>query len=122
MRNLLFYIILLIFIATVNGSIYLQSSFNGGELSPLLYGRVDTESYYSGAVTCENIIGTVEGNAQKRPGTYFISDLVDVNYINASWSELGTASNTRLLPFTPSNTDAYILSLGHESIGFYKEQ
>ena len=50
----------------------LISSFNGGELSPRMWGRGDTAIYQIGLETCENFIATVEGPIVKRPGFEYI--------------------------------------------------
>lgn len=46
----------------------IATSFNGGELSPRMGGRVDTAIYAVGVETAENFIPTVEGAIVKRPG------------------------------------------------------
>lgn len=43
-------------------------SFNGGELSSRMMGRVDTAVYGVGLAKCENFVPTVEGPLVKRPG------------------------------------------------------
>ena len=48
------------------------TSFNGGELSPRMGGRIDTAVYNVGLATCENFVPTIEGAAVKRPGFEFI--------------------------------------------------
>jgi len=45
--------------------------------------------------------------AYKRPGTEFIDDA-------------NSTSNVRLIPFEYSDSDAYVLELGHEYIGFLR--
>jgi len=50
------------------------TSFNGGELSPRMMGRVDTAVYQIGLETCENFVPTVEGPIVKRPGFEFIAN------------------------------------------------
>lgn len=46
----------------------IATSFNGGELSPRMGGRVDTAIYQVGVAEAENFIPTVEGAVVKRPG------------------------------------------------------
>ena len=57
---------------------YLQSNMNRGELTPLLYGRQDLETYYNGIASGLNVLGTPQGGQRKRPGTRFI-DVVPYN-------------------------------------------
>lgn len=53
---------------------HLQTGFHGGELDPLLNGRVDTEQYGFAVETCENFVPVVEGPLVKRPGFAYIRD------------------------------------------------
>lgn len=46
----------------------IMSSWNGGELSPLMSGRVDTKIYAIGAAIMENFAPMIEGPVQKCPG------------------------------------------------------
>lgn len=46
----------------------------GGELNPLLAGRVDTDQYAYGLATCENFACINEGPLVKRPGFYYLND------------------------------------------------
>ncbi|TCP35914.1 hypothetical protein [Sphingomonas sp. BK235] len=59
----------------------IATSFNGGELSPRMGGRVDTAVYQVGAAVLENFIPTVEGALVKRPGFEHIEDAAP----GASW-------------------------------------
>ena len=48
---------------------HIQTSFNAGELSPTLEGRVDMSKYTSGCAKLENFIPLIQGGAMKRSGT-----------------------------------------------------
>ncbi len=48
-------------------------NFNGGEFTPKIDARSDTEKYVSGCRILENMIPSVFGGVEKRPGTQFIS-------------------------------------------------
>lgn len=87
----------------------IQSSFNAGEMSPLLYGRVDTDRYKTGLATCKNYIPTIQGGTVRRPGSYYAAE---VKY---------SAKQTRLAPFEFSTTQAYMLEFGDSYIRFYKD-
>lgn len=86
----------------------LQSNFNGGEFSPLLYGRVDTERYVTGLALCQNYIPAIQGGLIRRPGTYFVAEVKD------------SAKEVRLIPFEFSTTQAYVLEFGDQYIRFYR--
>ena len=84
-----------------------QTSFNAGELSPLLKGRPTLDKYRNGCETLENFIPQIQGPARKRPGTRFVAEVKD------------SADATRLLPFEYSTTQAYVLEFGDLYIRFY---
>ena len=72
-------------------------SFNAGELSPRLEGRVDLDKYQSGCRTLENYLPLVQGGALKRSGLRFIrsikgSDQSGTSTLSASWSADITAT------------------------------
>lgn len=46
----------------------IQNSFAAGEVSPLMFGRSDTEAYKSGGETISNMISDARGPAYSRPG------------------------------------------------------
>lgn len=85
----------------------IQNSFNAGELSPQLIGRIDLAKYRNGCGTMENFIPLVHGPAQKRPGTRFVREVKN------------SAHNVRLLPFQYSTEQAYVLEFGDQYIRFY---
>ena len=84
-----------------------QTSFNAGELSPLLKGRPSLDKFKNGCETMENFIPQIQGPARKRPGTRFVAEVKD------------SADVTRLLPFEYSTTQAYVLEFGDSYVRFY---
>ena len=84
-----------------------QTSFNAGELSPLLKGRPSLDKFKNGCETMENFIPQIQGPARKRPGTRFVAEVTD------------SADVTRLLPFEYSTTQAYVLEFGDSYVRFY---
>lgn len=83
------------------------TSFNGGELSPLLDGRVDQDKYFTGCKTLTNFIPTVQGPARRRGGTRFVG-LVKV-----------AAKRAWLADFVFSAGQAYILEFGNNYLRFW---
>lgn len=79
----------------------LQGHFDGGEVSPLLYGRVDSERYKSSLALCRNWIPTLQGGLPRRPGTMYINTVKN------------SAFKVRLVPFKFSTTQAYMLEFGN---------
>ena len=51
------------------------TTMNGGEMSPKIDCRVDTEKYSSGCRTLDNFIPEKYGCVERRPGTIFIVDI-----------------------------------------------
>ena len=88
----------------------LQGNFNGGEFSPLLYGRVDQERYRTGLATCLNYIPTIQGGLIRRPGTKYVAEVES------------SAKATRLVRFEFSVTQAYILEFGDKYLRFYRNR
>lgn len=85
----------------------IRTSFNAGELSPLLDGRVDVAKYQAGCKRLENFIPSVQGPAVRRPGTRFVAEVKS------------SAQRTWLQRFEFSATQAYILEFGNNYIRFY---
>jgi hypothetical protein len=84
----------------------LISSFNGGEISRRMEGRVDLDGIYDRAVaTMFNYVATVEGPALKRSG---------FRYIHAAH-----ASSAWLTRFVFNTTQAYVLEWGEALLRFY---
>ena len=86
----------------------IQTSFNAGEFSPAMEGRVDLDRKYPSA--CKQLIGFVpmiQGPARRRSGTRFVSE------VKYSWER------TWLVRFEFAETDAYILEFGDLYIRFY---
>ena len=68
-----FIAIILLLIATVAlGVSPTYLSFNNGKVSPLLEGRPDYQKYSSSCRTIENMLVSVLGPVERRPGTKFV--------------------------------------------------
>lgn len=71
-------------------------NFNTGEISPKIDARSDTEKYAGGCRLLDNMIPTVYGAAERRPGAKWISDAKVAGH------------KSRLIPFVYSSTVAYM--------------
>lgn len=87
----------------------IQPSFNGGELSPSLYARVDIARYAISVKTAYNFIARQYGGLTNRPGFKFIGDQ------KTFFSE----RKIRLIPFEFSDDVTYVIELGHQYMRFY---
>jgi hypothetical protein len=87
----------------------IMTNFSSGELSPRLDGRVDLQQYYNACRTLENMVVTSHGNADRRPGTYYV----------ATAKTLG--DKVRLIPYIKDASNKYILEFGDEYIRVYKD-
>lgn len=83
----------------------LQTSWNGGEVSPRLHGRTDVGFYDIAVAEMLNFAPTVEGPAIKRSGT-IIEDVAD-------------PSATTLIPFEFNAQQGYVLEFGQQQVRFY---
>ena len=84
-------------------------SFTAGEMSDSMQGRTDFAKYFSAASRIENFVVLPHGPLTRRPGTYFVSEVKD------------STAKTRLIPFTFSTEQTYILEFGNQYIRFYKD-
>lgn len=85
----------------------IQTNFTGGEVSPRLYGRVDTAKYQNGAKTIENFIVTPYGGVKRRTGSLY------------KWRVKTHSEKARLVRFQYSTSQAYVLQFGPSYIRFY---
>lgn len=83
------------------------TTFNSGELSPMMAGRVDLKYYQNACKKLLNFIPTVQGPVTKRPGTYFARGVKD------------SADRTWLRRFVFNQDQSYILEFGDLYIRFY---
>lgn len=86
-----------------------QSSFNGGELSPLMGARKDQVRYVNGCSSLDNMVVLSHGPATRRPGFQFLGTCKR------------STSNVRLIPFTFNADQNYVLEFGHKYIRFWKD-
>ena len=84
-------------------------SFTAGELSSSMEGRTDFAKYFNGATNIENFVVLPHGPITRRPGTYFVSEIKT------------SSAKTRLIPFTFSTEQTYVLEFGNTYIRFFKD-
>jgi len=86
-----------------------RHSFNGGEVSPLVYGRRDIVQNASSCKQAQNCILRAQGPAMKIPGTQFLNEVKT------------SSSETCLIPFSIARTLNYHIELGNLYLRFYKD-
>lgn len=92
----------------------IKSNFTGGEIDPLLYGRVDTPRYQNGCEKILNAFVLSTGGCTRRSGTKFVANA-------------GQGITVRLIPFmilkkdvTPPITQGYVIEFRSDNkIRFY---
>lgn len=89
---------------------HIQTNVTAGEISPLVYGRVDTSKYQNAAARVENFIVKPHGPLWMRHGTKYLGEVKD------------SSNKTILHPFMFSTEQAYILEFGHQYIRIYKDE
>jgi len=87
---------------------YLRS-FAGGEVSPEMFGRIDDIRYQTGAAKMRNFIAKPQGPAQNRPGFALVREVKD------------STKKTRLIPFTFSVDQTYVIELGAGYFRFHSD-
>jgi len=65
-------------------------NFTAGELSPSLYGRADMAKYANGCKTLENMLTLPHGPAFKRPGTYYVAEVIGRDHVTNGVFSAGT--------------------------------
>lgn len=89
-------------------SVYpLQSSFNNGEISPLLSSAVDFDFWSRSLTYCRNFQILPHGGIRRRSGSRFVAEVRN------------SAAVARILPFKFSETQSYVLSLNDAFIRFF---
>jgi hypothetical protein len=83
------------------------TQFNGGELSPLLAGRVDTQKYPAGLELMQGFMPTTQGPALSIPGTRFVAEIKD------------SSSRAWLIRFEFNSEQSYVLEFGVGYIRFF---
>ena len=87
----------------------LNPSFAKGEISPSLYGRVDTAAYDVALAKAKNVVIHPYGGASKRPGTKFIAPVSKHSL------------PPRLVPFVFNSEDQVVLEIGEQYIRFIED-
>lgn len=88
----------------------IQTNFTSGEVSPLMFGRVDVNKYFNGARKLQNMIVRPQGGAWRRSGTRFVK------------STKTQASRSILQSFIFSDIQAYVLEFGDSYMRVYKDR
>ena len=86
---------------------HILTSFNSGELSPLMEGRVDQDKYFSGCHTLSNFIPTPQGPARRRGGTRRVGEVKT------------SSQRTWFSNFVFSPAQAYVLEWGDLYLRFW---
>lgn len=87
----------------------LLAAFNAGELSPLLFGRVDVGKVQNGCKLMENYLPLIQGPAMRRCGTRYVAEVKD------------SGARTWLVRFEFNVQQAYVAEFGHQYIRFYTQ-
>lgn len=86
-----------------------QQNFNGGEISPRMYGRGDDAKFKSGLAQCVNFLCTPQGSCENRAGFKFVSEVKD------------SSKAVRLIPFIFSDSQTMVLEFGEEYVRFHTQ-
>ncbi len=81
------------------------TTFNAGEWSPELHGRIDLAKYPNACRTLQNMIPLPQGAATRRPGTRFVA-------------ETKNSGPARLIPFRFSSEQSYAIEAGDQYLRF----
>ncbi len=85
----------------------LQNAFNGGEVAPFMYGRIDDAKFQMSCATLKNFICRAQGPATRRTGFQFVDA---TKYANRK---------VRLIPFKYNSDQTCVIELGHHYARFH---
>lgn len=88
----------------------IQTAFDGGEISPRMLLRVDTENYRKSLRKAENVVILPQGPAARREGHRHVTE------VKAS------ANGVRLIPFIYSPTVSYVLEMGPLYVRYFTSE
>lgn len=86
-----------------------QRAFNGGEVAPSMYARIDDGKYQTGLAKCTNFLVEPQGPITIRPG---------FAYVNKTKQQDKPA---RLIPFTFSTDQTMVLEFGNKYVRFHTQ-
>ena len=86
-----------------------QESFTAGEISPRLYGRIQTQEYERGVESLVNAVIEPQGPVKRRNGSQFIAEVKD------------SSDGAKLVRYQFSQDTAFILEFGDQYIRFFKD-
>lgn len=85
----------------------LRRAFNGGEVTPEFFGRIDDQKFQTGLALCRNFVVTPHGPVFNRAGTLFVRAVKN------------SAKRVKLIPFAYSATQTMVLEFGDQYIRFH---
>lgn len=85
----------------------IQTSLNGGEMSPEMFGHVDDPKLRNGAKTIRNFVCLPAGGAMRRPGTRFVNETKN------------SAKKSTLIPFRWSIDQTMAIQVGEGYFRFH---
>lgn len=86
----------------------IQTAFNRGEFSPLMYGQIGLDARQSAVALLSNLIALKQGPAARRGGSRIAAPVKD------------SSKRTALLPFKFNASQAYAIELGDQYMRFFK--
>lgn len=86
-----------------------QRAFNGGEVSPSMFARIDDGKYQTGMALCKNFLIDPQGPIVMRPG---------FKYVNHTKH---AGKKARLIPFNFSISQTMVLELGERYVRFHTQ-
>ena len=93
---------------------HIQRSFSGGEISPKMLMRADTEAYKQSALEMTNFMPTMQGGAQRMPGTRFVMEVTEEEDEEEIPATVG-----RIIPYLTSGNERSLVVLTPEVIQLF---
>lgn len=86
-----------------------QRAFNGGEVSPSMYARIDDGKYQTGMAQCKNFLIEPQGPIVMRPGFKYVNRTKHAD------------KKARLIPFNFSISQTMVLEFGEKYVRFHTQ-
>jgi hypothetical protein len=83
---------------------HIQRSFSGGEISSKMLMRADTEAYKQSVLEMTNFMPTMQGGAQRMPGTRFVQEIKQTEIVEEEPVE-SAATEARIVPYLTSGNE-----------------
>ena len=85
------------------------NNFINGEVSPKVYGRMDSETYKRSCRTLKNMFVHPQGGSSRRVGTQFVTDYTPILESGGDDVVTSLVEGSRIIPFNFDDDEKYLI-------------